>query len=105
MTWHSRAACVGADPELFFPIGDTGPGMLQIAAAKQVCARCPVRQPCLEWALETSQNAGVWGGLSESERHALKRRRARRATAPAPALSRRGFQQITCVRIHRRVCS
>lgn len=85
MTWHSRAACLGADPELFFPIGETGPALLQIAEAKRVCAGCPVRQPCLQWALDSQQNAGVWGGLSESERRALKHRHPRRARTPAPA--------------------
>jgi WhiB family redox-sensing transcriptional regulator len=85
MTWHSRAACLGADPELFFPIGESGPAVLQIAQAKQVCTGCPVRQHCLEWAISTNQNAGVWGGLSEGERQALRRRRARCATAPTLA--------------------
>jgi WhiB family redox-sensing transcriptional regulator len=88
MTWHSRAACLEADPDLFFPIGESGPALLQIAEAKRVCGRCPVRQQCLEWAITTGQHAGVWGGLSESERHALTRRRARqsrRAPAAAPA--------------------
>ncbi len=83
MTWPSYAACLGADPELFFPIGETGPAVRQIAEAKQICGRCPVRQECLQWALDTDQNAGVWGGLSESERFALKRRLGRRASSPA----------------------
>jgi WhiB family redox-sensing transcriptional regulator len=85
MTWPSYAACFGADPELFFPIGETGPALLQIAEAKEVCGRCPVRQQCLQWALDTDQNAGVWGGLSETERHAHKRRLARRDPVPAHA--------------------
>ncbi len=81
MTWHSHAACLGADPELFFPIGESGPAMRQIAEAKQVCGRCPVREPCLEWALGTNQNAGVWGGLSERERRALRGQPSRRTAA------------------------
>ena len=85
MSWHSRAACLGADPELFFPIGETGPALMQIAEAKRVCGRCPVRQRCLQWAHDTEQNAGDRGGLSEGERHALRRRRTRRVSAPAPA--------------------
>lgn len=85
MTWPSRAACIEADPELFFPIGETGPALLQIAEAKQICSRCPVRQECLEWALETDQRAGIWGGLSEGERLSLRRRPARRANAAASA--------------------
>jgi WhiB family transcriptional regulator, redox-sensing transcriptional regulator len=84
MDWRHRAACRDEDPELFFPIGTTGPAAEQTAAAKAVCARCPVSHDCLTWALETGQDAGVWGGLDEDERRALKRRAARaRARANA----------------------
>src|SRR6476661_4617672 len=82
MDWRHEAACREVDPELFFPIGNTGPALLQIDEAKQVCRRCPVVEPCLQWALESGQDAGVWGGLSEDERRALKRRTARPAPAP-----------------------
>jgi WhiB family redox-sensing transcriptional regulator len=77
MDWRHRAICRDEDPELFFPIGNTGPALLQIEQAKAVCRRCPVIQQCLAWALESGQDAGVWGGLSEDERRALKRRNAR----------------------------
>jgi WhiB family redox-sensing transcriptional regulator len=77
MDWRHRAACRDEDPELFFPIGNTGPALLQIDQAKAVCRRCPVAEPCIAWALETGQDSGVWGGLSEDERRALKRRGAR----------------------------
>lgn len=77
MDWRHHALCRDEDPELFFPIGSTGPALLQIEEAKQVCGRCPVTEPCLQWALETGQDAGVWGGMSEDERRALKRRGAR----------------------------
>ncbi|MGH3320006.1 MAG: WhiB family transcriptional regulator [Streptosporangiaceae bacterium] len=77
MDWRHRAACREEDPELFFPIGNTGPALLQIEDAKQVCHRCQVLEPCLEFALATGQDAGVWGGLSEDERRTLKRRNAR----------------------------
>jgi WhiB family redox-sensing transcriptional regulator len=77
MDWRHRAACRDEDPELFFPIGNTGPALSQIEEAKAVCHRCPVSEPCLQWALESGQDAGVWGGLSEDERRALKRRNAR----------------------------
>ena len=63
--------------ELFFPIGNTGPALAQIEEAKKVCNRCDVKEACLAWALESGQDAGVWGGLSEDERRALKRRAAR----------------------------
>ena len=42
MDWRHRAACRDEDPELFFPIGNTGPALLQIEEAKAVCRRCPV---------------------------------------------------------------
>lgn len=77
MEWVHRARCKDEDPELFFPIGSTGPALDQIDEAKQVCKRCPALEPCLAWALESGQDAGVWGGLSEDERRALKRRTAR----------------------------
>jgi WhiB family redox-sensing transcriptional regulator len=77
MDWRHRAACRDEDPELFFPIGNTGPALLQIEDAKAVCRRCDVIDQCLQWALESGQDAGVWGGMSEDERRALKRRAAR----------------------------
>ncbi|WP_189062280.1 WhiB family transcriptional regulator [Longimycelium tulufanense] len=78
MDWRHQAACKNEDPELFFPIGNRGPARQQIIEAKSVCARCPVRPECLTWAPESGQDAGVWGGMSEDERRALKRRNARR---------------------------
>ena len=64
MDWRHEAICRDEDPELFFPVGNSGPALSQIAQAKLVCHRCPVTSPCLKWALETGQDAGVWGGLS-----------------------------------------
>lgn len=82
MDWRDSAACLTADPELFFPVGNTGPAIDQIEAAKAVCASCKVTETCLQYALDTGQDSGVWGGLSEDERRALRRRaaRARRAS-------------------------
>ena len=77
--WRMDAACREEDPDLFFPIGSTGPALVQTADAKAVCANCPVREPCLRWALENGQDSGVWGGLGVDERRALKRRARRRA--------------------------
>lgn len=81
--WRHRAACRSEDPELFFPGGTTGPALQQIEQAKAVCRRCSVTGECLAWALDSGQEHGVWGGLGESERRAMKRRRRR--TAPAQA--------------------
>ena len=88
MTWRDRAACLNEDPELFFPIGNTGPALRQIENAKLVCRRCEVTETCLNWAMESRQDEGVWGGLSADERRALKRRntRARRSDPATPVL-------------------
>ena len=64
MDWRDKAACLTADPELFFPVGNTGPAVDQIDKAKAVCARCTVTEICLQYALETGQDSGVWGGLA-----------------------------------------
>ena len=78
MDWRHRSICRDEDPELFFPVGTSGPALLQIAEAKTVCRRCPVVSECLSWALESGQDAGVWGGMSENERRSLKRRKTPR---------------------------
>ena len=71
--WRHSAACREIDdPDIFFPIGTTGPALDQIEAAKRICMTCCVRAQCLEWALSTGQDIGVWGGLSEEERKDLQ---------------------------------
>jgi WhiB family redox-sensing transcriptional regulator len=77
MDWVHRARCKDEDPELFFPVGTTGPAAQQIERARTICMQCEVRTECLEWAMATGQDAGVWGGLSEEERRALRRARRR----------------------------
>jgi WhiB family redox-sensing transcriptional regulator len=72
-TWPESAVCRQADPELFFPIGSTGAAAAGIRQAKAVCARCPVQQPCLAYALITRQEFGIWGGCDENERRLLHR--------------------------------
>ena len=78
MDWRSQAACSEQDPELFFPIGTTGPAVEQADAAKRICADCVAREECLEYAIASNQDAGIWGGLTEDERRTLKRARQRR---------------------------
>jgi WhiB family transcriptional regulator, redox-sensing transcriptional regulator len=75
------------DPELFFPIRCTGPALRQTEEAKAVCRRRPVRSECLTWALESGQDAGVWGGLGQDERRALRRRNARGRSPMARTLT------------------
>ena len=69
--WRAAAACQDTDPELFFPVTLAGPGAAQAAAAKQVCARCPARAPCLAFALDHPQAEGIWGGTTGPERRAM----------------------------------
>jgi WhiB family redox-sensing transcriptional regulator len=71
--WRKFAACRNTVPDLFFPIGTTGPAVDQIAAAKRVCSACEVQEPCLNFALATNQESGVWGGTSEEERRKLRK--------------------------------
>ena len=72
MDWE-LAACRDHDPELFFPVTSHGPGSAQIARAKAVCGSCPIQRGCLRWAIDTGQEAGVWGGTSEDDRRAMRR--------------------------------
>ncbi len=71
--WRASAACRNSDTDLFFPPGNTGPALDQVEAAKAVCQWCPVRQACLQFAFETGQTDGVWGGTDEIERAKLRR--------------------------------
>jgi WhiB family redox-sensing transcriptional regulator len=71
--WRGVSACRDTDPDLFFPVGTTGPAIEQIENAKAVCSDCEAKQPCLEFALSTNQDSGIWGGTSEEERRKLRR--------------------------------
>ncbi|GDX26434.1 hypothetical protein LBMAG12_08080 [Actinomycetes bacterium] len=77
-SWRDEAVCRETDPDLFFPVGTTGQALLQIDRAKQVCNECTVQVSCLEFALETNQDSGIWGGTSEEERRDIRRRIAAR---------------------------
>jgi WhiB family redox-sensing transcriptional regulator len=70
-SWRDEASCRHAAPELFFPAGTTGPALSEIEEAKKVCAVCPVQPQCLEFALRTRQEFGIWGGTTEEERRLL----------------------------------
>lgn len=77
MSWRNRAACLDEDPELFFPVGNTGQALIQIREAKAVCRRCEVIEACLQLAIDSNKDGGVFGGLSEDERRSLRRLNAR----------------------------
>lgn len=80
-SWRRKAICRDTDPDVFFPVGTTGYALVQIAKAKGVCGECPVRIECLDYALETNQDSGIWGGTSEEERRILRRQYVARQKA------------------------
>lgn len=71
--WRQYAACAGIDGEVFFPTGNQHQIAHQTEQAKRICHRCPSQAQCLEWALDTGQHSGVWGGLDEVERRQIAR--------------------------------
>ena len=81
LDWQEDALCRDYPVDLFFGPDDALESELEKQArearAKAICQECPVRDPCLEFALDTSQKYGIWGGMSDKERAAVKRRRAR----------------------------
>ncbi|TDT17739.1 transcription factor WhiB [Ilumatobacter fluminis] len=79
--WRDHALCRDTDPELFFPVGTTGQALVSQDHAKQVCQECTVQQECLDYALDTNQDSGIWGGLTEEERRSIRRQRAAAARA------------------------
>jgi WhiB family redox-sensing transcriptional regulator len=72
LTWRALAACKDADPNVFFPAD--GPG---VEIARAICAECLVRLDCLDYALSSHQDHGVWGGTSERERKRIIKNRRR----------------------------
>lgn len=67
--WMDDALCAQVDSELFFP--EVG---ANTRSAKRICAKCPVKAPCLDYALATRQQHGIWGGLSDHERRGMQAR-------------------------------
>ncbi|MFT8649590.1 MAG: WhiB family transcriptional regulator [Bifidobacterium psychraerophilum] len=72
LSWQHEALCAQTDPEAFFP--DKGGSTRE---AKKVCARCEVREQCLQWAVDHDERFGIWGGMSERERRRYKKERSR----------------------------
>ena len=70
--WRAEAACVGEDLDIFFPLGDQATHHALSNQAKQVCARCPVLATCRDWALRTSPEFGIFGGLTAHERRLVR---------------------------------
>jgi WhiB family redox-sensing transcriptional regulator len=74
LDWQDRAACKDANADDFFPLSDplSDSYARQAARALAVCRRCPVRVPCLRFAMGTAQSDGIWGGMTEGERKAAR---------------------------------
>ncbi|MFC9330096.1 WhiB family transcriptional regulator [Kitasatospora sp. NPDC057015] len=83
--WQLHAACRGLDSSVFFhPPGERGGAHdAREEAARRICVGCPVRESCLRHALAVREPYGVWGGLTEDERHALLRRSGRASRSAA----------------------
>jgi len=88
--WVRQAACAGANPETFFPASGEGD-----VTAKAMCAGCPVRPDCLEYSLRTGPHWGVWGGLNDTERVALARRRKRERQRGSRVVGATQCRQVT----------
>jgi WhiB family transcriptional regulator, redox-sensing transcriptional regulator len=93
--WRDDAACLHADPDLFFPIASAGPALDEIDQAKRMCAACPVRKPCLAWALDQGAVYGVWGGTSEAERRVIRQADAAARYHHAPRSDLAGKTQLS----------
>ncbi len=80
LEWRERAACLPYPAILFFGVDDNEPPAerrVREDKAKTICRTCVVQQECLEYALEMREPYGIWGGLTELERKAKLRTRAR----------------------------
>ncbi len=78
-TWMVKGNCRDEPPSRFFPSDGVG-----VEVARRICAGCPVKTLCLEYALEQRVDHGVWGGASERERHRILKRRRDDLAAPSP---------------------
>lgn len=80
LEWQEDAACRDVDNMLFFGADESESELerqTREGHAKSICQTCPVKAPCLEFAMDTNQKYGIWGGYTDKERSSLKRRRAR----------------------------
>ena len=104
--WKALAACRGTDPALFFPAGTTGVALDDIVTAKAICQGCQVRRECLEFAFDTDQEAGIWGGMTEEERRRVQRFKTGDYGDPAPVHGKQtpGVHKLEAETTSRDVC-
>jgi WhiB family redox-sensing transcriptional regulator len=75
--WMNDGKCRELAPEVFFPSDGVG-----VDVARRICSDCPVKAPCLEYALYNRIQHGVWGGASERERRRIAARRQKAPRSP-----------------------
>ena len=79
--WRAASACLNADPDLFFPVAVGNAVSKQVSRALRLCQECTVRQHCLDFAMQTGEKDGIWGGTTPEERVRARRARNRRPAA------------------------
>jgi len=72
-SWMENGSCIYANSELFFTVGSSMKAIKKANEAKAVCNECFVKVDCLEYAVRTNQDSGVWGGATEEERKSIRR--------------------------------
>ncbi|MEU9706213.1 WhiB family transcriptional regulator [Streptomyces sp. NPDC047981] len=82
--WMQDSLCSAA-PDLFFPVGTGARTNRQAAAAKALCRRCPVIEPCRAWALSTGPLHGIWGGMTRADRRQLRLEQEQQESEPRAA--------------------
>jgi WhiB family transcriptional regulator, redox-sensing transcriptional regulator len=79
--WRAQGACLNADPDMFFPVAVGTAASTQASRALRICHDCPVRQPCLDFALRSGEKDGIWGGTTPEDRVRARRAGRRRPSA------------------------
>ncbi|MER6473174.1 WhiB family transcriptional regulator [Streptomyces collinus] len=88
--WRHQAACVGEDPEIFFPLVDLPAPGTEASLARSVCRRCPVIIACRTWALDHGEDDGIWGATTAAQRRAIRRA----TTDPVPVMGTRRGEEL-----------
>lgn len=69
--WREQSKCRDYDPEMWFPVSSGPERQVQVAMAAAICRRCPVQWDCGNWALDTGEQFGIWGGMDEAQRRGI----------------------------------
>jgi WhiB family redox-sensing transcriptional regulator len=81
--WRAASACLNADPDMFFPVAAGNAASKEVSLALRLCQGCTVRQHCLDFAMQSGEKEGIWGGTTPEERIRARRARNRRPGARA----------------------